>query len=77
MRKLLVLLFFSGSLFAGCENRNRVGAGNSTGDGGIAKPDSTTRYDTIHPTEHSDTSGRLHDTPATPDTERAKNKPRY
>ena len=77
MRKLLILLLFSGSLLAGCENHNRVGAENGTGDGGVARPDSTTRFDTSHPREHSDTSGRLHDTPATPDTMRAKNKPKH
>lgn len=54
----------------GCVSRNRVGSEGSTGDGGIALPDSTTRYDTSHPRLHSDTSGRLHDSIATPDTER-------
>jgi hypothetical protein len=74
MRNLLAFLLISGFLAAGCTNRNRVGAEGSTGDGGIARPDSTTRYDTSHPREHSDTSGRLHDSLATPDTLKAKNK---
>jgi len=74
MPYLLIFMLVPGLFLASCENHNRVGSENSTGDGGIARPDSTTRYDTSHPREHSDTSGRLHDTLATPDTMRAKNK---
>ena len=77
MRNLLVFLLISGLLGAGCTDRNRVGAEGSTGNGGVQEPDSTSRYDTSHMREHSDTSGKLHDTDATPDTERANNKYRH
>ncbi|HEV9036182.1 MAG TPA: hypothetical protein VGQ51_06165 [Puia sp.] len=77
MRNLLVFLLISGLMAGACTSRNRVGPEHSDGNGGVLAPDSTTRYDTSHPREHSDTSGQLHDTIATPDTERASNPHRH
>jgi hypothetical protein len=68
MRYLIPCILAVCLLSPGCTCRHRVGPEGSTGNGGILRPDSTTRFDTSK--KYTDTAGQLHDTIATPDTTR-------